>query len=31
MKTMDLFDKIEDNSVQLRPYGVVDMKRIGGM
>lgn len=28
MKTMDLFDKIEDNSVQLRPYGVVDMKRI---
>lgn len=28
MKTMDLFDRIEDNSVQLRPYGVVDMKRI---
>lgn len=28
MKTMDLFDRIEDNSVQLRPIGVVDMKRI---
>lgn len=28
MKTIDLFDRIQDNSVQLRPYGVVDMKRI---
>lgn len=28
MNTMDLFDRIEDNSVQLRPYGVVDMKQI---
>ena len=28
MKTMDLFDRIEDNSVQLRPIGVVDRKRI---
>ena len=28
MKTMDLFDRIEDNSVQLRPIGVMDMKRI---
>lgn len=28
MKTMDLFDRIEDNSVQLRSIGVVDMKRI---
>ena len=28
MKTMDLFDAIEDQSVQLQPHGVVDMKRI---
>ena len=28
MKTLDLFDRIEDQSVQLRPYGVVNMKRI---
>ena len=28
MKTMDLFDSIEDQTVQLRPYGVVNMKRI---
>ena len=28
MKTMDLFDKIEDQSVQLQPHGVVNMKRI---
>ena len=28
MKTIDLFDSIQDQSVQLRPYGVVDMKRI---
>lgn len=28
MKTIDLFDTIEDQSVQLLPHGVVDMKRI---
>ena len=28
MKTLDLFDTIQDQSVQLRPCGVVDMKRI---
>lgn len=28
MKTIDLFDSIQDQSVQLRPYGVVDIKRI---
>ena len=28
MKTLDLFDTIEDQSVQLQPNGVVNMKRI---
>lgn len=28
MKTLDLFDKLEDQSVQLQPHGVVNMKRI---
>ena len=28
MKTIDLFDAIEDQSVQLQPHGVVNMKRI---
>ena len=28
MKTMDLFDMIEDQSVQLQPHGVVNMKKI---
>lgn len=28
MKTIDLFDTIEDRSVQLQPHGVVNMKRI---
>ena len=28
MKTLDLFDKVEDQSVQLQPHGVVNMKRI---
>lgn len=28
MKTIDLFDRIEDQSVQLQPNGVVNMKRI---
>ena len=28
MKTFDLFDAIEDQSVQLQPHGVVNMKRI---
>ena len=28
MKTLDLFDTIEDQSVQLQPSGVVNMKRI---
>lgn len=31
MKTMDLFDTIEDQSVQLQPHGVVNMKRIEEM
>ena len=31
MKTMDLFDTIEDQSVQLQPLGVVNMKRIEEM
>ena len=31
MKTMDLFDTIEDRSVQLQPHGVVNMKRIEDM
>ena len=31
MNTMDLFDRIEDQSVQLQPHGVVDMKRIEEM
>ena len=28
MKTLDLFDNVEDQSVQLQPHGVVNMKRI---
>ena len=28
MKTIDLFDAIEDQSVRLQPHGVVNMKRI---
>jgi len=28
MKTIDLFDTLQDQSVQLQPHGVVDMKRI---
>ena len=28
MKTFDLFDTIEDDSVQLQPHGVVDIKKI---
>ena len=31
MKTIDLFDKVEDQSVQLQPHGVVNMKRIEEM
>ena len=28
MKTIDLFDTLQDQSVQLQPHGVVDLKRI---
>jgi len=28
MKTIDLFDTLQDQSVQLQPHGVVNMKRI---
>ena len=28
MKTIDLFDTIEDQAVQLQPLGMVDRKRI---
>ena len=31
MKTLDLFDSLEDQSVQLQPHGVVNMKRIEEM